>query len=228
MARIGDLQWGALDSGYAGGAGYLVPSLGGSGSVGQAIAIDGVGNAVVAGFVDASTRDVVILRVTPSGGLDSTFATGGVFELTRSGTQTSSGVAIQTDGGIVVTGITDEQSSNQNIFVLRLTSTGALDQDFGVAGLSIVDTVEVEEAAGIALMLDGRILVAGNGNGPLIARFLTDGLPDPTFGGNGRQAINLGIDGRAGAIALSQSGMTLLAGARGTYPTDGVVVRIWN
>ncbi|MBW2456243.1 MAG: hypothetical protein JRI68_17115 [Deltaproteobacteria bacterium] len=228
VARIGDLQWGGLDNGYAGGAGYLVPSLGGSVSVGQAIAIDSAGNAVVAGFVDHSTRDLVILRVTPSGVLDGSFATGGVFELTQNGTQTASGVAIEPDGAIVVTGITDEQSSNQNIFVLRLTPAGTLDADFGMAGMSIVDTPEVEEAAGIALMLDGRILVAGNGNGPLIARFLGDGSPDPTFGTNGRQAINLGVDGRAGAITVSQSGMTLLAGARSNYPTYGVVARIWN
>jgi uncharacterized delta-60 repeat protein len=227
VARIGDLQWGGLDTGY-GSAGYLVPSLGGSASMGQAIAIDGAGNAVVAGFVDASTRDLVILRVTPSGGLDSTFATGGVFALTRNGAQTAAGVAVQSDGAIVVTGITDEQSSNQNIFVLRLTPAGVLDADFGVAGVTIVDTPEVEEGAGIALMLDGRILVAGTGAGPLIARFRTDGTPDPTFGTNGRQAINLGVDGVAGAITLSQSGMTLLAGTRGGYPTDGVVVRIWN
>ncbi|MBW2524807.1 MAG: hypothetical protein JRI23_11555 [Deltaproteobacteria bacterium] len=227
VARIGDLQFGGMDSSYGTG-GLVLPTLGASASAGQAIGIDSSGNAVVAGFVDRATRDLVVLRLTPAGALDATFGNAGVLEITRPGAQEAAGVAIRPDDSIVIAGITDETSANQDIFVLQVTPGGALDTAFGNSGITVVSTPATEEAVGIALMLDQRILVAGNDTGPLIARFLADGTPDPTYGTNGRQSINLGTDGEAGAITVAASGMTLLGGVRGSYPADGVVARIWN
>src|SRR6185312_17309273 len=65
-------------------------------------------------------------------------------------------------------------------------------------------------------LLDGRLVVAGNGNiggvtGPVLARFATDGSPDPTFGTNGELAVFGGTDHYLSAMSLTSDGKLLLA-----------------
>lgn len=225
VARIGDLEFGALDDSF-GTDGYVRPTLPETPSVGRSLAIDTTGNIVVAGTIGA-TPDVLVLRFTPAGALDTTFATGGVLRLERTGIQSLPQVKLRPDGRIVVAATTDELGGN-DILLVQLLAAGAPDPDFGTAGVALVSTAPEETVAGLALMLDGRIVVAANDPAPRLARFRPTGAPDPTFGTDGQQGLNLGIDAEIGGLTLASDDKILLGGTRQSYPTQGFVARLWN
>ena len=67
---------------------------------------------------------------------------------------------------------------------------GDLDPTFGTGGIVITDFGGVENAGGVAIQPDGKIVVAGESNTIVdrnfaVARYLPDGTLDPTFGSGG-------------------------------------------
>jgi hypothetical protein len=87
----------------------------------------------------------------------------------------------------------------------------------------------------MVLMLDGRIVVAGNpnafgsaGSKPVFARVLPDGSPDPTFGTSGLLTAYVGDFGTLGAMTLASDGKLLIAGSNGSGPSTSFVARLWN
>ncbi len=76
VAKIHD-RYVSVDATFAAPNGYVVPALGGTASRGVALAIDPQGRIVVTGSVTtANGDDVVLLRLTADGALDSSFGTG--------------------------------------------------------------------------------------------------------------------------------------------------------
>jgi uncharacterized delta-60 repeat protein len=87
----------------------------------------------------------------------------------------------------------------QTVRLARVLRDGRLDPTFGSNG--VVDT-EIESYNGevfAASMSDGRVLIATSAPpepssfdsaGMLVARFLADGTPDPTFSGDGQALVN--------------------------------------
>jgi uncharacterized delta-60 repeat protein len=113
-----------------GSEGERFASLGAS-TYGLALALQTDGKIVVAGSEVGSSADFVVVRFTPTTGLDTTFGGGdGVASVDFGGTDFVAGVAIQHDGKIVVAGYTDQGPLADNGAVLRLTSAGALDPTF--------------------------------------------------------------------------------------------------
>ncbi len=98
-------------------------------------------------------------------------------------------IAIDTSGNIVFAGAWYSGQS-YDFALMRLTSAGKLDPNFGVAG--IVKQHSFASPAplrGVALDPSGNIVVAGaltSFNGPYgLARFKAQGSPDTSFGGTG-------------------------------------------
>src|SRR5437879_772843 len=68
---------GSLDTTFGGGGKVTTP-MGTSNDEGQAVAIDSSGRIVVAGYsFNGTNKDVAVVRYTASGGLDTTFGSGG-------------------------------------------------------------------------------------------------------------------------------------------------------
>jgi uncharacterized delta-60 repeat protein len=92
---------------------------------------------------------------------------------------------------------------------------GDLDSSFGSAG---VVTQSPGDPVGIAVQPDGKVVVAGGavrGSGFLLARYLPDGSPDPSFGEGGYVPTGPGLPvGRddSGAVALQPDGKIVVAG----------------
>jgi uncharacterized delta-60 repeat protein len=102
-------------------------------------------------------------------------------------------------------------------------AAGTVDAGFGSGGLAASPFGLGARAAAVALVADGRIVVAGDtrgagGEGALTARFQTGGAADPSFAGSGGRVDKFG-DGttpqRAGAVVAQPGGSVVVAGVAG-------------
>jgi len=155
-------------------------------------------------------------RLPPAGsvGLDATFGSGGKATTTGFGGDRSA-MALQADGKIVIVGGTFTD------FVLaRFNADGSPDASFDADGKVTTDMVsnEQEEALGVAIQADGKIVVVGYTGAPgpggpasfALARYNTNGSLDASFGSGGK--IVSGVLGNARAVAIQPDGRIVVAG----------------
>jgi uncharacterized delta-60 repeat protein len=160
------------------------------------------------------------------GQLDPSFGSGGVVKLLPSEEEIFlSGVAAQADGKIVLAG-----SDPGGVLLARLLENGALDPGFGAGGVVRTPFAGFGEARAIAIQPDGRIVVAGSAEGVadsdfLVARYLSSGALDPSFGGgDGIVLVPVGVgeDG-AEAVAIGVAGRILVTGQSVMAPEKDAV-----
>src|SRR6185436_4181316 len=128
----------------------------GSGGIPNAMAIQPDGKIVVAG-VAQNTYDFLLVRYHPDGSLDTAFDGDGIVVADMGGTDECFGVAIQTDGKIVVVGRATI-SGTSNVVIGRYTSSGTLDPTFNDDGLNYPIT---GAATAVTIQTDGKIVVTG-------------------------------------------------------------------
>jgi uncharacterized delta-60 repeat protein len=129
-----------------------------------------------------------------AGSLDLSFANNGKFVTSiGSSVDVATGVAIQADGKIVVSGYTNNAITGKDFVCLRLNSNGTLDNTFATNGIFTLDLKLGSEdiANSIILQNDSKIILAGNSdNGTdkdaALIRLNTNGTLDNTFGNNGK------------------------------------------
>lgn len=159
--------------------------------------------------------DWVIARYSADGVLDETFGERGVVVLDRDDTGPT-GVAVTSDGSVIVAGSIAAVGSEGDYLLVRLTTSGTLDPRFGSEGLRRID---VGEDAGESLLLepDGRILLGGcTGEAFTLLRLLPDGSFDPTFGSGGVSVTS--HPGLRGTVR------DVLPGPNGDYIAAGTVI----
>jgi uncharacterized delta-60 repeat protein len=203
-------------------------------TLGSAMALQKDGMIVLAGTAEfENTSSFAVLRLTQSGELDESFGNRGI-RVTPfpGGGASASGVAIQADGRIVVAGT--EHGSTDDFALARFTTAGALDLTFGDRGRVISNFGHDDQASGIAIQQDGKIIVVGeefdaNGNGDAcLARYQKDGKLDQRFGARGKTTTDLhGDDGGAVGVAIQKDGRIVLVGFTdaGPNPRNFVVLR---
>ena len=200
-----------LDPSFGSG-GIVLPSFGSAMQNGTPprVALQPDGKIVVAGpGVDYSPAnpmrmfDFAVMRLTPSGALDPDFGQGGkaLFQL-GDGSDVAEAVAVQPDGKIVVAGYSVAKDSlNSDFAAIRLTPGGRLDTGFGTGGSAVIPMIPdsgMDSASALALLPDGRVLLAGvtarsaTGFDLAAVRLTTQGQPDPSFGSEGRTEFALG------------------------------------
>ena len=198
-------------------AGHLDPAFGSGGIVSstplslfEGAALAPNGDIVVAG---ANGSTAVIARYLPSGAPDPSFGTNGVLSLPAPssfflGESFVLAMAVQSDGKILAAFYAFNNTSTESESVLiRLTTSGAPDTTFGTSGqvpLSFpVPSGWSASATRILAQPDGKILVTGNITPPfrnhsapltLLARYLTSGAPDTTFGTSGIAEVVTPVD----------------------------------
>ncbi|HEX5633502.1 MAG TPA: hypothetical protein VFX50_09745, partial [Gemmatimonadales bacterium] len=126
----------------------------------RAVAVQRDGRVVIAGQVEGDgpgTDDVMLLRLTPDGRLDSTFAGQGVVVRHLGGpVDKIRAMALTRDDRIVCVGHSDDAFT-----VMRFTTDGVPDESFGVSGVTSVRFAGEGQGRGIALFPDGAVLVTG-------------------------------------------------------------------
>ena len=154
-----------------------------------ALAVQGDGKIVAVGDSYNSGGGgwkIALMRFNSDGSLDSGFGSGGKVQTPVYGSARA--VAIDASGRIVVGGAMYDGS---NAFVLaRYNTDGTLDATFGSNG-GVVFTLMNGGINALAIQSDGSIVAAGNaysyngysnGNDFALARYLSSGILDPTFG----------------------------------------------
>jgi uncharacterized delta-60 repeat protein len=165
---------------------------------GNAVAIQSDQKIVVAGNTfNGFNNDVMVLRYTSAGILDTTFGVGGVVikEGLDNGKDLGLAVAITTgDSRIVVAGTMFFKDSSLDAVALCYDGNGKIDTTFGIHsdGMAAYDGNAKGKAEGkaVAVQPDGKIVVLGkstNGSNSdvLLLRYNSNGTLDETFGNNG-------------------------------------------
>jgi uncharacterized delta-60 repeat protein len=164
----------------------------------SAVAVQSDGKIVVAGFSEQGaniyTEDFAVVRYNANGSLDSSFGSGGISVTPNfgGGQDLANGLAIQSDGKIVVAGQVIPSNGNPALMaVARYTSSGQLDSTFNSTGIVTMAPAGSTNAGliGVVVQNTGRIVVSGWCTlGPqdlALARLTTAGQLDTTFGSAG-------------------------------------------
>lgn len=217
---------GALDPSF--GTGGIVRYDRGMGMENYAndMAIDSSGRIVVAGYAGGAEHDdLMLLRLTSSGELDSSFGTGGAVFLDAvpgySGSVEAKSVVLDASGRIVLSG-----TVNSNVAgIFRYTDAGVLDTTFNDDGIVTYEGVAGARGDGIVLDDSGRILVSGCIYGssycnPSVFRYNENGSLDMTFGTNGITQHDAGFEGYGTDIVLDARNNILFTGG---FSTDTFV-----
>jgi len=237
---------GSLDNSFGGG--IVNTPVGNSQDIAHSVAIQTDGKIVVAGSTCSGVGtfgctgfSFAVVRYNPDGSLDTSFnGTGIVSTAAGNSDSGASDLAIQTDGKIVVAGISGNfhagSSGNGNFAIVRYNPNGSLDVLFNSSGKVITP---VGYARSVALQADGKIVVAGsNGNGILdssfvIVRYNPNGSLDTSFNDTGNVITSVG-NGSSGAsdLAIQTDGKIVVAGdslaAAGNWITADFAILRYN
>ena len=130
------------------------------------------------------------------------------------------GVAIRTDGKIIVAGNSFVSSpSNSDFALIRYNSNGSLDTTFSGDGRLITNFGGLDYVFDVALQSNGKIVAAGQKcvSGlcdVALARYNSNGTLDVTFSGDGKQTSDFGSrnNGSFGGLAIQSNGKIVVAG----------------
>lgn len=188
-----------------------------NGAQGQSVARQSDGKLVVAG----GSQDFEVFRFNADGSLDTGFANGGIASVDfDAAIDEGYGVAIQSDGKIVVGGSTRALNGSYHDFALaRLNTDGSLDTSFGSGGRVTTDIGGgVDTGRSVVIQSDGFIVLGGHARNVTdtdfaIARYDTNGTLDAAFGTGGIVTTHLiGNNDLGHSLALQPDNRIVIAG----------------
>jgi uncharacterized delta-60 repeat protein len=218
---------GSLDPSFSGDGRQTTDSEGFDGATG--VALQANGKIVAVGTSRFNGGDFALARYNPDGSLDPSFSGDGL-QRTDFGTpflgtfDRANGVAIQADGKIVAVGRTRQENRNDFDFALaRYNPNGSLDTTFSGDGRQTTDSGEfLDEARGVALQTNGKIVVVGRGGAAFppdfeLARYNANGSLDTSFSVDGLQTTDFGFgaDDAANGVAIQANGKIFAVGLAG-------------
>ena len=176
------------------------------------MAIQSDGKIVAVGRAGGTGFRFALARYNPDGSLDMSFSGGG-FETTDfgAGDDEATAVALQGNGKIVVVGV----AGGGDFALARYNPNGSLDTSFSGDGKQTTDFGADDEANGVALQGDGKIVAVGGGGAGgdfALARYNPNGSLDTSFSGDGRQTTDFGGDDDQAAGVALQSGKIVAVG----------------
>jgi uncharacterized delta-60 repeat protein len=239
---------GDLDPSFGDGGFRVAGILDGSSNLPAGAAVQPDGKIVICSSQGTTALDFFVARFTADGAIDTSFSFDGHTTIDFGGNDDNcSGVVVQADGKIVVSGTTRPPSdANGDFAIARLNSDGTLDTaGFGVGTGKTVVAFDLggnnaDAANAIALRPNGRIVVAGsaetgvNGLDFAFLQLNTDGSRDTGFNLTGR--LTVGFDLAASTnkndqtmqLAIDAGGRIVAAGAADNGPggLDMAVLRL--
>ena len=164
-------------------------------------------------------RQGFVARYLDDGSLDTTFRENGItFVSVDVGTEPT---AIQLDDqGRSVVAVTGLHSDGEVVqpYVMRMTDSGELDENFGIGGKVLAGPTEAR-ASDLALA-DGSILVTGQeAPGAYVSRLTASGHMDESFGSDGTVNVSFDAEFRGDAygstvdVTVTDAGQVLVAGS---------------
>ncbi len=217
--------------------------------VANRVVTDAAGRIVLAAtsFNGATTAGLVV-RLTGAGAIDTSFNATGLRLITgvaggvgATAADSTSGLAIDGTGRILVGGSTEDAAGHYRAYVTRLTSSGSIDTTFGTSGFTVLPApknANVTFGGRLAVDSKGRIVVVGSGGGSMAAwRLTADGALDASFGAGGLfdktgTASSLGDGGtafidNATSVKIDALDRPVISGTSGNA-TDGYAMAVWR
>ncbi|MGB9990125.1 beta strand repeat-containing protein [Pseudoduganella rhizocola] len=184
--------------------------------------------------INGDNYSIYLTRNNADGSVDTSFGGGtGRVEIPTAYAAVTAPV-VQADGKVLVSVSTP--GSPSDIKVLRLNADGTLDTAFGSGGSVVVGVASANDTPRqILLQADGKIVVAGTGNGGAsstndfaLLRLNADGTLDTSFNGSGKLVVPVGTGpDSANAAVLQADGKIVVAGTVGSgSAADYGLVRI--
>lgn len=188
------------------------------------VVVQSDGKIVIAGTMqkEDGDDDFALLRLHPDGSIDKTFGTDGKVVLDiRNDINRATGLALQSDGKLVICGTTGNGSfgaKNNDFTVARFNSNGALDLSFASDGFVLIDFGTYSSGGStynrsdtcnsLAIQSDGKIILVGSSTAGAevdfaIARLHATGSLDGTFGGGGLVRTDISTDSQDSAYAVA-------------------------
>ncbi len=172
-------------------------------------------------LVSVSNYTVSLLRLNADGTFDNTFGTNGIVFTSIYGYEDApTGIALQTDGKILINGLSAFFGDIYYTAILRFNLNGTPDNSFGTNGKvtqSVSPTVSKGLGAALSIQRDGKILIAGTtGSVFALSRYNINGVIDNSFGTNG--ILTTPIGNTAGintifSLAFQPDGKLVAAGS---------------
>jgi uncharacterized delta-60 repeat protein len=165
---------------------------------------------VLAGLLAAGAANATV-----PGELDPSFGIGGKVQTPFGPESYAGGVAVQSDGKILVVGTPE---ASEGFSVARLLSNGSPDPSWGEGGVVTTPLGKFASAFDVLVQPDGKIVVVGEAPGSknedfAIVRYLSNGKLDPGFGEGGIVILPVGTEGDQGrVVAIGPGGRIAVVG----------------
>jgi len=207
-------------------------------SLGYAVTAQADGKIVVAGYASVGGQDVfAVARYLRNGGLDTTFNANGTTPGTAVATFTYDargyGVALQSDGKIVVVGRVDNTGSGDYRFgIARFKTDGTLDTTFNTTGM-VTTEIGTDAEANAVVVRGNKIIVAGYGaiSGTMriaVAQYTSAGALDTANFGSGigyvTTLVGSNHSGAQGLVVQSDGKIVVASDGRLTGSTSNFIV----
>lgn len=194
------------------------------------VAIKSNGKIVISGYSNTNQNTgISLVQLNADGTPDSSFGSGGISinHFSESPDVEAWAMALDANDRIITAGmIYDTGLLRNKIAVVRFNADGSLDSGFGTGGMVKTSTSGNSDEFGNAVTIqqDNKIVIAGSSeNSAVIARYATDGTPDPSFGTDG-VVVTVFEDNKpteAYGITVQADGRIIVAGVSGTNAQNG-------
>jgi uncharacterized delta-60 repeat protein len=190
---------------------------------------------VVGVVVDATGRITVVgetglVRFLSNGNRDTSYDGDGIRPSPFAAGALIRDLAVQTDGKLVLAA-RESNGTDDDFALARVNADGTLDTGFGTGGLLRTDfNTRPDDPAAVRVQADGKIVVAGRCDlaggsvGYALARYLTNGTLDDTFGTGGKLTGTLGPTGTVAGLFLQPNGKFNVTGSIGVTPNQDFYV----
>lgn len=134
-----------------------------SNDYGADIAFQSDGKIIVAGMIYEVDGAFALARYSATGVLDESFGTGGVMYTEMSAWAECTGMSIQANDKIIITGQASfDEEYNEDFVVIRYTANGDLDPTFGTGGMVVTGlSPNADYANDIMIIENEKILIVG-------------------------------------------------------------------
>lgn len=213
-------QNGTLDSSF-GVNGKTTVDFEGNNDYANAMVIQPDEKIIVAGDAfetNGELSKVALVRYKADGTIDNSFGTHGkvAVHVHPYGFDDGNAVAIQSDGKIMISG-TSFTDSGLDFALIRFGKNGNVDSSFGINGRVFTDFFGLDYGMAMALLPDGKIIVAGHTNGAstenfALAKYNKNGSPDSSFGTAGKATTDFGFYDYGYSVAIQSDRKIVVAG----------------
>ena len=211
---------GALDTEFND-DGVFTSSLGSGDTIGRSLVVQENGNIIIVGSSYDGTARIAVLKITPEGYLDSSFAADGYVILpVDEGDIVSTAVQLSATGDIVVSATVSPTGSADYAFFARINNEGQLDDSFSDDGRAVYkDRTNDLSIHAITVLGDGKILGGGSftADGVTQAGLLglnADGTVDSSYATDGKSLLTTDVVGSViHSMIAGSDGSIIIAGA---------------